>query len=127
MITLTTLQSLIAEGESETLELKRSTAELKRAAYTSLYAKDNPESRIWRSTAREGFDNRVPNDDTLRVLEYVPKGTKLVGEVELPASQLDTLKRLAQEVDALCGGRSTGAGRVKLSLSEVASTFEGGA
>lgn len=84
MITLTTLQSLIAEGESETLELKRSTAELKRAAYTSLYAKDNPESRIWRSTAREAFDNRVPKDDTLRVLEYVPKGTKLVDEVELP-------------------------------------------
>lgn len=93
------------------------------AVFTSLYAKDNPESRIWRSTAREAFDNRAPKDDTLRVIEYVPKGTKLVGEVELPASQLDTLKRLAQEVDALGGGRSTGAGRVKLSLSEVASTL----
>jgi ATP-dependent DNA helicase RecG len=31
---LTALQSLIARGESETLELKRSTAELKRAGET---------------------------------------------------------------------------------------------
>jgi hypothetical protein len=100
----------------------RAGGEQQRAVFTSLYAKDNPESRIWRSTAREAFDNRAPKDDTLRVIEYVPKGTKLVGEVELPASQLDTLKRLVQEVDALGGGRSTGAGRVKLSLSEVAST-----
>lgn len=93
-----------------------------RAVFTSLYAKDNPESHIWRSTAREAFDNRAPKDDTLRVIEYVPKGTKLVGEVELPASQLDTLKRLVQEVDALGSGRSTGAGRVQLTLSDVPST-----
>lgn len=99
----------------------RAGGEQQRAVFTSLYAKDNPESRIWRSTAREAFDNRAPKDDTLRVIEYVPKGTKLVGELELPASQLDTLKRLVQEVDALGGGRSSGAGRVKLSLSEAPS------
>lgn len=92
------------------------------AVFTSLYANDNHESHIWRSTARKAFDNRAPKDDMLRVVEYVPRGTKLVGEVELPASQLDALKRLVQEVDALGGGRSTGAGRVKLSLSEVPST-----
>jgi hypothetical protein len=90
-----------------------------RAVFTSLYAKDNSESHIWRSTAREAFDNRAPQDDTLRVVEYVPRGTKLVGEVELPASELPVLQRLVQEVDALGGGRSTGAGRVKLSLGEV--------
>lgn len=100
----------------------RAGGEQQRAVFTSLYATNNPESRIWRSTAREAFDNRAPKDDTLRVIEYVPSGTKLVGEVELPASQLDRLKRLVQEVDALGGGRSTGAGRVKLSLSDVAST-----
>lgn len=100
----------------------RAGGEQQRAVFTSLYTKDNPESHIWRSTAREAFDNRAPKDDTLRVIEYVPKGTRLVGEVELPESQLDTLKRLVQEVDALGGGRSTGAGRVKLSLAEVAST-----
>lgn len=90
-----------------------------RAVFTSLYAKDNPESHIWRSTACEAFDNRAPKDDTLRVIEYVPKGTTLAGEVELPASELPTLQRLVQEVDALGGGRSTGAGRVKLALTEV--------
>lgn len=93
-----------------------------RAVFTSLYTKEQLESHIWRSSAREAFDNRAPKDDTLRVIEYVPKGTKFVGEVELPASQLDTLKRLVQEVDALGSGRSTGAGRVKLTLSDVSST-----
>jgi hypothetical protein len=99
-----------------------------RAVFTSLYAQDEPECRIWRSTARETIDsiagevfyNRAPKDDTLRVIEYVPKGTKLVGEVELSASELPVLQRLVQEVDGLGSGRSTGAGRVKLSLSEAA-------
>lgn len=98
----------------------RAGGERQRAVFTSLYATDTPESRIWRSTARQAFDNRAPKDDTLRVIEYVPRGTKFVGEVELPASQLDTLERLVQEVDALGSGRSTGSGWVKLSLSEVA-------
>jgi hypothetical protein len=90
-----------------------------RAVFTSLYAKVRPQSHIWCSTAREAFDNRASKDETLRVVEYVPKGTKLVGEVELPESDMSTLQRLVQEVDALGGGRSTGAGRVKLSLSEI--------
>jgi hypothetical protein len=92
-----------------------------RAVFTSLYTKDKPESHIWRSTAREAFDNRAPKDDMLRVIEFVPKGTVFVGEVELPESQLDTLERLVQEVHALGSGRSAGAGRVKLTLSHVAS------
>jgi hypothetical protein len=90
-----------------------------RAAFTSLYTEANLQTRVWRSTAREAFDNRAPKDDTLRVVEYVPRGTKLVGEVELPATELPVLQRLVQEVDALGGGRATGAGRVKLSLAEV--------
>jgi hypothetical protein len=100
----------------------RAGGEQQRAVFTSLYAKVIPESHIWCSTAREAFDNRAPKDDTLRVIEYVPKGTKLVGEVELPAIDLQTLQRFVQEVDALGGGRSTGAGRVKLSLSEITTT-----
>lgn len=90
-----------------------------RAVFTSLYSEKKPESRVWRSAAREAFDNRAPKDETLRVIEYVPKGTTFVGEVELPENELPTLQRLVQEVDALGGGRSSGAGRVKLSLSEV--------
>jgi hypothetical protein len=97
--------------------------ERQRAVFTSLYAEETPDRRhIWRSTSREAFDNRAPKDDTLRVIEYVPKGTKFVGEVELPANDLPTLQRLVQEVDALGSGRSAGAGRVNLSLSDAAIT-----
>ncbi|MGE0756079.1 MAG: RAMP superfamily CRISPR-associated protein [Pirellulaceae bacterium] len=93
-----------------------------RAVFTSLYATESPETHIWCSTARKAFDNRAPKDDTLRVVEYVPKGMKFAGEVELPATDLPTLQRLVQEVDALGAGRSSGTGRVKLSLSEVSPT-----
>jgi len=96
--------------------------EAQRATFTSLYAQEETESHVWRSTARASFDNRAPKDDTLRVIEHVPKGTMFVGEVELPAGDVDTLKRLVQEVDALGGGRSTGAGRVALSLDEIRAT-----
>lgn len=96
----------------------RAGSEQQRAVFTSLYTKGDRQSHIWRSTARAAFDNRAPKDDTLRVIEYVPRGTKFSGEVELPASQLNTLQRLIQEVDAFGSGRSTGAGRVKLTLSD---------
>jgi hypothetical protein len=93
-----------------------------RAVFTSLYAKDDTESHVWRSAARESFCNRAPKSDSLRAVEHVPRGTKLVGEVELPASELPVLQRLVQEVDALGSGRATGAGRVKLSIKEVPPT-----
>lgn len=97
-------------------------ADRQRAVFTSLYTKNDTGSHIWRSAARKAFDNRAPKDDTLRVVEYVPKGARFSGEVELPASQLRTLKRLVQEVDALGSGRSAGAGRIKLELEEVEPT-----
>ncbi len=97
----------------------RARGDRQRAVFTSLYASENAGSHIWRSTSRASFDNRAPKDDTLRAVEYVPRGTKLAGQVELPERDLPLLLRLAQEVGALGGGRATGAGRVKLSLSEV--------
>lgn len=100
----------------------RAGGEAQRATFTSLYAKQDTESHVWRSTATTSFDNRAPKDDTLRVIEHVPKGVVFGGEVELPAGDVDTLKRLVQEVDALGGGRSTGAGRVRLSLDEIRAT-----
>lgn len=90
-----------------------------RAVFTSLYSGSAPVSRIWRSTARAAFDNRAPKDETLRVAEYVPKGTPFHGSVELPKSDLPLLRRLLQEVDAVGGGRATGSGRVRLSLTET--------
>lgn len=89
-----------------------------RAVFTSLYADSDPGSRIWRSTARASFDNRAPLDDTLRVVEHVPTGARFKGQVELPTSDLPLLRRLIQEVDALGRGRATGAGRVRLALTE---------
>lgn len=100
----------------------RAGGQQQRAIFTSLYAIGEPESHIWRATARKSYANRAPKDDTLRAIEFVASGTQFVGEVELPANQLDTLKRLVQEVDALGTGRSTGAGRVRLTLSDVATT-----
>lgn len=96
----------------------RAGGDRQRAVFTSLYAAADPGSHVWRSTAREAFDNRAPKGETLRVVEYVPKGTKFTGQVELPASELPLLHRLLQEVDALGGGRATGTGRVKLTLAE---------
>lgn len=89
------------------------------AIFTSLYTTDTPESRIWRSTARRSFDNRAPKDDTLRTMEFVPKGTKFEGQVELPEHHLPLLERLVKEVDALGSGRASGAGWLKLSLEEL--------
>lgn len=96
-----------------------------RAVFTSLFvpeAENARASRIWRSTARKAFDNRAPRDDTLRALEYVAKGTRFEGQAELPANDLPLLRRLLLEVEALGQGRAAGAGRVKLSLAEVANT-----
>ena len=92
------------------------------AAFTSLYSGTAPMSRVWRSTARAAFDNRAPQDDTLRVVEHVPKGTRFEGYVELPANDLPLLRRLLNEVDALGSGRASGAGRVKLSSTATTIT-----
>jgi hypothetical protein len=97
----------------------RAGGQQQRAVFTSLYARSDRETRIWRSTARAAFDNRAPRDETLRVVEYVPKGTRFEGLIELPASDRPLLRRLLLEVDALGGGRATGSGRVRLSLAET--------
>ena len=92
----------------------RAAGDRQRAIFTSLYTNESPESHIWRSAARESFDNRAPKDDTLRVLEHVPRGTTFAGHVELPDSDLPLLQRLVQEVDALGSGRASGAGRCRV-------------
>lgn len=109
---------LKGDAEAESI-FDRAGGQRQRALFTSLYVQGNPESRIWRSTARQAFDNRAPKEDTLRAIEYVPKGTQFVGEVELPEEQLAMLQRLVQEVDALGSGRAAGSGRVKLSLEKI--------
>jgi hypothetical protein len=90
-----------------------------RAIFTSLYTDALPQTRIWRSAARHSFANRAPKDDTLRAIEYVPKGTRFVGYVELPKTDEAFLRCLVQEVDALGSGRAAGAGRLRLSMEEI--------
>ncbi len=86
---------------------------------TSLYTTEAAASRVWRSAARASFDNRAPKDETLRAIEFVPKGTRFEGLVELMADDVPVLRRLIAEVDAIGHGRATGAGRVKLSVAHV--------
>lgn len=100
----------------------RAGGQQQQAVFTSLFAPTDPGARIWRSTAREAFDNRAPKDDTLRVVEHVPKGTRFEGQVELPAADVPLLRRLLAEVDALGRGRATGAGQVRLSATEAVPT-----
>ena len=86
---------------------------------TSLYVAQDPGCRIWRSAARDSFENRAPKDDTLRAVEFVPKGTRFEGSVELSACDVPLLDRLIAEVDAIGRGRAAGEGRVKLTLAET--------
>lgn len=89
--------------------------------FTSLYLvqKESPPSRVWRSTARESFDNRAPKGDTLRAIEFVPQGTVFEGQVELPETDVGILEKLLQEVESIGHGRASGAGLVGLSLSSA--------
>ena len=91
------------------------------ALFTSLYAsKDNIVCRVWRSSRRKAFDNRAPDDDTLRAIEMVSKGTLFTGEVEIQTRDVEILKRLLLETGAVGGGRSPGAGRVKFTVTLAA-------
>lgn len=101
----------------------RAGGQQQKAVFTSLYTESDQPGRIWRSSARAAFDNRAPQDETLRVVEHVPRGTRFEGQVELPTSDLPLLYRLLQEVDALGRGRATGAGRVTLSLDETRNSW----
>ena len=90
-----------------------------RFVLTSLYATRDATYRVWRSAARDSFDNRASKEHSLRAIEFVSKGTRFEGLVELPADDIPYFRRLIAEVDAIGHGRATGAGRVKLTLSEM--------
>ena len=89
--------------------------------FTSLYAVRDTgkkrEARVWRSAARTSEDNRAPMDDTLRAIEYVPKGTRFEGHIEIQAGEVENFENLLCDIDAIGHGRAAGAGRVKLRLS----------
>jgi len=91
------------------------------ATFTSLRTCVDLISRTWHSTARVSFANRAPHEDTLRVIEYLPAGSKLLAEVELPEHCLPLLERLLQRCDCLGAGRTRGDGRVRWDIQPSAS------
>lgn len=114
------------EGEADRL-FGKAGGSRQQMVFTSLYLvqKESPPSRVWRSTARESFDNRAPKGDTLRAIEFVPQCTVFEGHVELPETDVEQLKRLLQEVESIGHGRASGAGRVGLSLNKIDSSADG--
>lgn len=84
-------------------------------------------SRILGSSAREQ-GTRVPRDDTLRRLEYIPAGTVLCGKIQIPSGlQLDAvsgedesaralLEKLLKRVDCLGKNRTRGDGRIHVKM-----------
>ena len=90
----------------------------RRFLFESLYTTGDPETRVWRSSARASFHNRAPRDETLRAIEFVSKGTCFEGRVELPADDLPMLRRLLAEADAIGHARASGSGRIAFSLTE---------
>jgi len=68
------------------------------------------------STAREE-NSRVPRDDTLRVVEYVPAGVQFRGQARLPAELVDVFRSALRATMFLGSGRTRGAGRVQIETS----------
>ncbi|WP_262966757.1 RAMP superfamily CRISPR-associated protein [Methylobacter psychrophilus] len=92
---------------------------------TSLYAKDTQQIAdcpIWTSTARQP-GSRLPQEDTLRVIEHCPAGLIFVGEIELADVIYDALlKRLIQRTDRFGGHRNRGNGLVQCALEPFENT-----
>lgn len=86
-------------------------------AMSSLYTAENPLTRIWRSAARESFTNRAPRDDTLRAVEYVPKGTVFEGYVEVGGTHQNQLWQLVSRLDTIGSGKASSAGNVTFAVS----------
>jgi hypothetical protein len=85
----------------------------------SLKADAAPKMLCWGSTAMQ-IDNRAPQVDTLRLVEFVPAGTRFEGLLQLRNTQLyKLLEVVIGRCDALGALRNRGAGRVRWKLEEV--------
>lgn len=70
--------------------------------------------QLWGST-RIVSGKRHPQEDTLRLIEYVPVGTEFTATLRLPnKSTVALLERLLRRIDRIGGGRNRGAGLVQL-------------
>lgn len=88
---------------------------------TSLYLGDDPMTRVeWTSTARKP-DERGPQGDTLRTVEYVGAGAVFHGLVEMMTAPgqsraRDLLELCCKRLVALGSGRTVGDGRIQTAL-----------
>lgn len=80
---------------------------------TSLRTK-NARTLVWGSTSRVP-GKRQPQEDTLRLIEYVAAGAVFEATLRLPGGVApDLLDRLLNRIDRIGGGRNRGAGLVHL-------------
>lgn len=74
---------------------------------------------VWGSTKREP-GKRQPQEDTLRLVEYVAAGTEFEATLRLPGGVTPgLLERLLNRIDRIGGGRNRGAGLVKLEWNRL--------
>lgn len=95
------------------------------ALFTSLRCANWGKDRrpvVWRSSARESWDNRAPRDETLRAVEYVPAGTAFEGLVCIPNDDdmLSALTSALRATDRLGKRRTRGSGLVKVAWDKDA-------
>lgn len=120
------LEGLLREQESlqGSTPLNRSlfgtrAGERQEAVFTSLYCDKKPDYRVWRTTARKSFDNRAPDENTLRAVQMIPRGTRFQGEVEVPTHQREELSKFLRQLTAIGKGRANGAGKVTITVGEL--------
>lgn len=83
----------------------------------SLRLAEPTDCMTWTSTARED-NNRIPQEDTLNTIEYVPAGTHFKAELELRRPELkDLLERCIRRLLKLGSRRSRGAGLILTKLT----------
>lgn len=74
---------------------------------------------VWGSTKREP-GKRQPQEDTLRLVEYVAAGAKFEALLRLAGgASPDLLERLLKRIDRIGGGRNRGAGLVNLKWNRL--------
>ncbi len=80
--------------------------------------REDPEAIVFRrvaSTAREAYSRR-PKDKTLRTTEYAAAGLEAEGEIRLQGDEreLALVKLCLQRVSTMGGGKTRGAGRIRI-------------
>jgi hypothetical protein len=88
------------------------------AILRSLRWEEGGPARCWTSTARRGFDDRGPEDDTLRIVEYVPAGSVFNAICAIQARLKNEFEKILYLCDCLGHGRTRGDGRIRWEVNE---------